>query len=121
MKLMQEKDKLQGQVDLLRNAVILNNIPLPAGVEELSTASAPPRPLSDLDMLATVSYSADDFNHDRLHVNFPQQDPSQGLGYPTQTYPMAAPYQGHQHMQNIQSGQDFPNGWCFPYRDDFNS
>ncbi len=115
MKLMQERDKLQGQVDVLRNAVIFNSIPLPAGIEELPTASAPPRPLSDLDMPATVSYSADEFNHDRLHVNFPQQDPSQGLGYPTQTYPMAAPY------PNTQSGQDFPNGWCLPYRSYYNS
>lgn len=108
---MQERDKLQGQVAILRDAVIFNNIPLPAGIDELPTASVAPRILSDPDMPATISYSADDFNHDRLHVNFPQQDPNQGLGYP-----MTAPYPGQQHNQNTQSEQDYPNGWCIPYR-----
>lgn len=61
-------------------------------------------------MPATVSYSTDDLNHQRLHVNLQRQDPNQGLGYPTQTNPMAAPY-GHQ----AQSTPDLPNGWFLPY------
>lgn len=111
--LMQERDKLRGQVAILRDVVIFNNIPLPAGIDELPTASAPPRTLPELDMPATVSYSADEFNNDRLHVNFSQQDPSRGYGYP-----MTSPYEP---PQNTQSGQDFPNGWCFPDRTYHNS
>jgi len=56
-------------------------------------------------MPATVSYSADSLDHQRLHVNLPRQDTSQGLGYPAQTYQMSSPY-GHQS----QSVSNLPNG-----------
>ncbi|KAK3169810.1 hypothetical protein OEA41_009194 [Lepraria neglecta] len=108
MKLMQEKEKLEKQVDILKTNHFLSELPLPAGIEDESPLAQPP-PLSDFDMPATISYSNDELNHQRLHVNFPRQDPSQGLGYPTQTYPMAAPYQGHPQSQNPQSAPDLPN------------
>lgn len=118
MKLMQEKEKLEKQVDVLKTNHFLSELPLPAGIEDESPLAQPPR-LSDFDMPATISYSNDELNHQRLHVNFPRQDPSQGLGYPRQTYPMAAPYQGHPQSQNPQSAPDLPNGWWFPYRMSF--
>jgi len=61
-------------------------------------------------MPATVSYSTDDLEHERLHVNFPRQPPSEGFEYPTQTYPIASPF-GHQPR----SSPDLPNGWFSPY------
>ena len=117
---MQERDKLQGQVDNLRTTIILSNIPLPEGIEDIPTSSPPPRPLSDLEMPATVSYANDALDHPRLHVTFPQrQEPSsQAMDYPTQTYPLSSPYPGHQQYTNVpQSAPDLPNGWWpVPYR-----
>ena len=118
--LMQERDKLQSQVVNLKNNIILSNIPLPEGIEDIGTSSAPPPPLSDLDMPATVSYSNDALDHPRLHVNFPQrrEPSSQGMDYPTQTYPLSSPYQENQQYTNVpQSPPDLPNGWWpIPYR-----
>ena len=119
-KLMQERDKIKGQVETLRTTIILSNIPLPEGTEELGTTSPPLQPLSDLDMPATVSYANDALDHPRLHVNFPPRPEigSQGMDYPTQTYPVPTSYQGHQQYGNLpQSAPDLPNGWWpTPYR-----
>ena len=112
--LMQERDKLRSQIDNLRTTIVESKIPLPEGVEDIGPPCAPPPPLFDLDMPATVSYSNDALDHPRLHVNFPQrQEPSsQGLDFSAQTYPLATPYQGHQQYTNVpQSAPDLPNGW----------
>lgn len=117
--LIQERDKIQNQVDILRATIILSNIPLPEGIEDIGTSSSPNRTLSHLDMPATVSYSNDTLDHPRLHVNFaqPQVPNNQGMDYPTQTYPLSSPYQGHQQYNNIpQSTPDLPNGWWSPHR-----
>ena len=114
MNLMQERDKLQGQVDSLRNTIALSNFPLPEGLENFGTNSPPPRPLSDLGMPATVSYNNDALDHPRLHVNFPQrqENSSQGMDYQNQTYPQSSPYQAPQQYTNLpQSAPDLPNGW----------
>lgn len=116
---MQERDKLQSQVDTLRTTVVLSDISLPAEFEGIPAPSAPQLPLSGIDMPATVSYGADDLNHQRLHVNFPRQIPCQGMDYPSQTYPPTNPYQGNQLSGTPQPGQDLPNGWFFPYRINF--
>ena len=118
---MQERDKLKSQVDNLKTSIILSNIPFPEGIEDIETSSPPLRPLSDLDIPASISYAHDDaLNHPRLHVNFPQRQDlsSQGLDYPTQTYPISPPYQGHQqYTTDPQSATDLPNGWWpIPYR-----
>ena len=113
MKLLEDKERLQKQVDILKNNYIISELPLPHGSYNESMPSAQPPQISGFEMPATVSYSADELNHQRLHVNFPRHDSNQGLGYPSQTYPMAAPYQGH---QNPQSAPDLPNGWWFPMR-----
>lgn len=111
---MQERDKLQTQIDTLRTTIILSNIPLPDGAEDIRTSSPTLRTSSHLDMPATVSYSNDALDHPRLHVNFPQRQEisNQGMDYPAQTYPLSAPYQGHQQYNNVpQSAPDLPNGW----------
>ena len=113
MRLLEDKEKLQKQVDILKNNHIFSELPLPPGFETESTPLAQPPQPSDFEMPATVLYSADDLNHQRLHVNFQRQDPSQGLGYPTQMYPMAASHQCHQDQE---ATPDLPNGWWFPYR-----
>lgn len=118
--LMRERDKLQSQIDTLKTTIILSNFPLPEGIEDNGASSYHTRPLPDLDMPATVSYSNDALDHPRLHVNFPQRDEpsSQGPDHPTQTYPLSSPYQGHQQYTNVpQSAPDLPNGWWpIPYR-----
>ena len=118
--LLQERDKLKGQIETLRTTVILSNIPLPEGVEDIGTTSPPLQQLSTFDMPATVSYANDALDHPRLHVNFPQRQEvgSQGMDYPTQTYPVSAPYQGPEQYDNVtQSAPDLPNGWWpTPYR-----
>lgn len=121
MKLMEDKEKLQKQVDILKNNHIFSELPLPPGFEDASTPLAQLPQQFGFDMPATVSYSADDLNHQRLHVDLQRQDPAQGLGYPTQTYPMAASYQGQQGQQGQQAAPDLPNGWWFPYRMSFTS
>ena len=117
--LLQERDKLKGQIETLRTTVILSNIQLPEGVEDIGTTSPPLQQLSTFDMPATVSYANDALDHPRLHVNFPQRQEmcSQGMDYPTQTYPVSAPYQGHEPYANVaQSSPDLPNGWWpIPY------
>ena len=118
MKLMEDKEKLQKQIDILKNNHIFSNLPLPPGFEDASTPLAQPPQQFSFDMPATVSYSADDLNHQRLHVDLQRQDPTPGLGYPTQTHPIAATYQGHQDQQ---APPDLPNGWWFPYRMNFTS
>ena len=118
MKLVEEKEKLQRQVDTLKNNHIFSELPLPPGFEDVSTPLGQLPQVLGFDMPATVSYSTDDRNHQRLHVDFQRQDPSQGLGHPTQTYPIAASYQSH---QNQQDAPDLPNGWWFPHRMNFAS
>lgn len=115
---MQERDKLKGQVDTLRTTIILSNIPLPEGTEELGITSPSLQPLSDLDMPATISYANDALDHPRLHVNFPprQEFGSQAMDYPTQTYPVPAPYQGRQQYSNVpQSAPDLPNDFSLNF------
>ncbi len=80
--LMTERDKLQGQVNILRTTLVLSNVPLPAGLEDSPAQANQPLgstdPLFDStdlptapDMPATVSYRTDDLSHKRLHVNWP--------------------------------------------------
>ena len=111
---MQERDKLQNQIDTLKTTIILSNIPLPEGTEDTETSSPHSRPLPDFDMPTTVSYSNDDLDHARLHVKFPQRhEPStQGADYTTQSYPLSSAYQGQQQYNSVlQSAPDLPNGW----------
>lgn len=80
--LMTERDKLEGQVNILRATLVLSNVPLPAGFEDSATpanqtigSTDQPYSSTDLptvpDMPATVSYRTDDLSHRRLHVNWP--------------------------------------------------
>ena len=116
---MQERGKLRGQIDILRTTIILSDIPLPAGAEDTSSPSAQHTSPPNLDMPATVSYSADDLNHQRLHVNFPRQGSNQSVNYPLQTTDHGAiPYQ---QPQTLQSTPDLPNGWYLPYRINFSN
>ncbi|MCJ1276103.1 hypothetical protein MMC21_003908 [Puttea exsequens] len=98
--LLQERDKLRGYVDVLKNTIILSNIPLPPDLEETTSTAAAPRSFDEFDMPASVSYEPDDFNHDRLHVHFTPQESTQGFGYSAPPYPPAAPYSNHARPQS---------------------
>ena len=96
-------------MDSLRDSLILNSIPLPYNVEDSASLSHR-RSFTDFDMPATVSYSVDDAHHQRLHVNFPREDSSQGLRFPTQTYLSTKAYDQHP-----QPSVNLPNGSFFPF------
>ena len=70
---MQDKNNLQGKVEILKNTCLLAGIPLPAGVEDTSTP-VPYRPLTQDS--ATVSFHADEMSNQRLHVDWPLPEPS---------------------------------------------
>ncbi|KAL8712852.1 MAG: hypothetical protein Q9220_003060 [cf. Caloplaca sp. 1 TL-2023] len=74
--LLQQNHKLENQVSILRTALILAEVPLPAGFEG-SPQLAQPQSLAS-DMPSTVSYKRDDLNHQRLHIDWAK--PAQGPG-----------------------------------------
>ena len=68
--LIQERDKLRGQIDILKNAIYTSNNSLPGGLTEISDPNDKLwGPTSDQPV--TVSYAVDDFNHPRLHIESP--------------------------------------------------
>jgi len=88
---MTERDKLQGQVNILRTTLTLSNVPLPAGFKDSATAANQTLASTDqlfsstdlptaADMPATVSYRTDDLSHNRLHVNWPMSQ-GQDIGF----------------------------------------
>lgn len=71
---MEERERLQAQIDTLRATVMLSNTPLPPGIEPLSTLNHQALQNTALQPaapgMATVSYRNDDLSHPRLHVNW---------------------------------------------------
>ncbi|KAL8915770.1 MAG: hypothetical protein Q9172_006681 [Xanthocarpia lactea] len=83
--LMSENKKLSSQVDILRTALILADVPLPAGFETSpQLAQAPPL---DPEMPASVSFRTDNLNHQRLHVDWPTQPYQQPAPTPAPQWP----------------------------------
>ncbi|MCJ1257682.1 hypothetical protein MMC24_005508 [Lignoscripta atroalba] len=87
-KLTQNQDHLQGQVDILRATLILHHIPLPAGVESSTIGNDGMLSSPGSGAQATVSYMTDDFDHQRLHIDWPSITPEE-MQAPT-TYPYQA-------------------------------
>ncbi|KAL8861059.1 MAG: hypothetical protein Q9178_002572 [Gyalolechia marmorata] len=83
--LMSENKKLSSQVDILRTALILADVPLPAGFET-STQLAQPPSLSP-EMPASVSFKTDNLNHQRLHVDWTTQPYQQPAPTPAPQWP----------------------------------
>ncbi|KAL9014549.1 MAG: hypothetical protein Q9173_000804 [Seirophora scorigena] len=71
--LTQANKKLQNQVDLLRTTLLSANVQLPAGFEGSPQSAQPSFP--SFDMPATIAYRADNANHERLHVTWPEPPP----------------------------------------------
>ena len=70
---MQDKNNLQGKVEILRTTCLLAGLPLPAGVEDTVTP-LPYRPFPQDS--AIVSFHADEMSNQRLHVHWPLPEPS---------------------------------------------
>ena len=83
--LMSENKKLSSQVDTLRTALILADVPLPAGFETSPQLAQPP-PLNP-EMPASVSFRTDNLNHQRLHVDWPTQPYQQPAPTPAPQWP----------------------------------
>ncbi len=82
---MSENKKLSSQVDTLRTALILADVPLPAGFETSPQLAQPP-PLNP-EMPASVSFRTDNLNHQRLHVDWPTQPYQQPAPTPAPQWP----------------------------------
>lgn len=104
---MEERDKLQGQIDTLRATIMLSDIPLPPGIDPLPTVDHQALQSSAPEM-ATVSYRNDDLNHPRLHVNW-TQTPAQEV--PRMGYNFG---QGAMHSTSSQRYHDPPGGESLP-------
>ncbi|KAL8973410.1 MAG: hypothetical protein Q9197_002356 [Variospora fuerteventurae] len=74
--LTQANKKLQNQVDLLQSTLLSANVPLPAGSESSpQPGQATQATFTSFDMPASVTYRADNSNHERLHVSWPEPPP----------------------------------------------
>lgn len=116
MKLMQDRDGLRGQVEILKFTIVSSNIPLPAGIEDPGQATQS-RPLSGFDMPATISYSADTLDHDRLQVHWPDHSTQAATsGFSQSFYDQGKPRsQGHQQANAYKTLPDLPNGINYPH------
>ncbi|KAL8670111.1 MAG: hypothetical protein Q9168_005338 [Polycauliona sp. 1 TL-2023] len=94
-----ETKKLLNRVDVLRTALVLNDVPLPAGFEG-SPQLADPRSL-DSDLSASISFRTDTSNHQRLHIDWPTQSNQQPA-------PSLIP---QPTSDNIASGHSDYEGW----------
>lgn len=74
MKVIEERDKLRSQIENLKVLIISANLPLPPDlVDPEEPTTAPAAPTFDFDMPAKVSYSTDNLQHGRLHVQWPER------------------------------------------------
>lgn len=67
--LMRQRDECQAQVEMLKNTLLLSNIPLPLGIDRSLPEQSPTLDLTDSEM-ASISYRMDDSSHQRLHVDW---------------------------------------------------
>jgi len=108
-----EKEDLQGQVQGLKVTLVSANLPMPPSIGE-DNLTVLPDPVSDFNLPATVSYSADDFEHQRLHVqwsNAPAETPMASYGQdPSQPFYTQAAPQPYRHHGGNRPTADFPNG-----------
>lgn len=101
--LMEERDKLQGQVEILRTTLIFSNIPLPTGLDPpTGPTQIPSQPISSQEPeMATVSYRTDDLSHQRLHVNW--MPPTAHYPHMAQS-PSRPSHAGHSYNQHGPAG-----------------
>ena len=114
MKAVEERDKLQAQIRSLKSLIVAANLSLPPELDELDESTAAPTlPNFNFDMPAQVSYSTDDLQNERLHVQWPNRSSP-----PVQMSPAAlAHLQTQRHISNPVEPYDFraltedlPNG-----------
>lgn len=106
--LMEERERLQGQIDTLRATLILSNIHLPPGIDPLPTIEHQALQ-SNAPEMATVSYRNDDLSHPRLHVNWTQTAVQEvpRTGYNFGHGPMHSA--SSQHYHDPPGGESLPN------------
>ncbi|KAI4233866.1 MAG: hypothetical protein LQ349_004148, partial [Xanthoria aureola] len=75
-----ENKKLSSQVGILRTALVLADVPLPAGFEGSPQSAQLQSPDSELP--ASISFRTDSSNHQRLHVDWPTPSHSQPASAP---------------------------------------
>ncbi len=122
--LTQEKNNLQGKIDILRTTCLLAGLPLPAGIED--TAASPSQRAHSQES-ATISMHADDMNNQRLHVDWPSPQASGAPRAPQMQSPTDPPnpaYSQYDHSQpaaSLQDGESCPSniGKSAEYEQDF--
>lgn len=105
--LMEEKERLQVQIDTLRATITFSNLPLPPGIDPLTTAEHQGLQ-SNAPEMATISYRNDDLSHPRLHVDW---TPTPAQEVPRMNYNLG---QGPVHSASSQyhdplGGESLPN------------
>ena len=109
--LTQEKNNLQGKIDILRTTCLLAGIPLPAGIED--TAASPSQRALSQDS-ATISMHADAMNNQRLHVDWPSPQASGVPRTPQMESPADPPSLTYSQYGHSQPAGSLPNGEFCP-------
>ncbi|KAL8853336.1 MAG: hypothetical protein Q9221_001812 [Calogaya cf. arnoldii] len=102
-----ENKKLSSQVNVLRTALVLADVPLPAGFE----GSPQSTQLSSLgpELPASISFRTDSSNHQRLHVDWPTQSQNQSASTTAPHAPTGgAPGYSHNHGGLNPQGKPLP-------------
>ena len=112
VKVIEARDKLQSQVESLKSIIISANLPLPPDlVDHHDPSTAPPASNFEFDMPARVSYSTDNLQQGRLHVQWPDRASSQvnpgSLAHLQNQPPLSAFDEPYDFGT---SPQDLPNG-----------
>ena len=103
--LTEERDKLQGQVEVLRTACMLNSIPLPLGLEDFPPLSTQQAAAGVNEMPATISYQVDESSNPSLHIDWPTFQPSQD--------PFRRPSQQPENFHVDKQEPTLPDGMSF--------
>ncbi|CAL8579393.1 hypothetical protein XPA_005142 [Xanthoria parietina] len=103
-----ENKKLSSQVDILRTALVLADVPLPAGFE--GSPQSAQLPSIDSEFPASISFRTDSSNHQRLHVDWPTPSHSQPAPAPAPQAPTEglAPSDFHGHEDWIPQDKPLP-------------
>lgn len=107
--LIQERDNLQGKLEILRATCQLAGIPLPPGIDKTHEALTQRAISRDSNMPATVSMHEDAMSNQRLHVQWPPSSTHQ-LALNGETYDSPQPQSSLPSYSSPEPQPSLPNG-----------
>lgn len=111
--LIQERDNLQGKLEILRSTCQLSGIPLPPGVDRTHEALSQRAISISSNMPATVSMHEDSMSHQRLHVQWPSPQSAEAnppLAPNDAMYGSSQPLSSLPSYSSSDSQPNLPNG-----------